>query len=214
MNIPQRVYYRLKKRADSSARRPLWQIGLLFLLLYYLGGTISLGLGALKSDHLQGPVVDSGLYLLFFLPIIYWMDVTLFRAVCWAFPRTTWLGIAAMVLLQCIIEYTLGSEDFSISSFRFYQALIFSPLIEELLRAAMIHPLIQRGYLYSAIFATSLLFALAHAHFWIAFMQCIALALILIKTDYSILAAIAAHFSMNLTSLLIWHDQVSLFQKQ
>jgi membrane protease YdiL (CAAX protease family) len=188
-------------RSAVHSRLQVW-ISLLVFVLAFLSSWI-VGEALLKTGQskLIDPIVTTGLYLLLFVPLILCIDPSLRSRDHWRLPARSWIGVGGIVVLQVFlgtVTKVANPTDRSISAL--VAALVCWPVFEEVLRAMILRSLADTTGVVSAIVASSVLYAIVHAVFWIALPQCIGLALIFIFSGESIPAAILAHIAMNLAA--------------
>jgi membrane protease YdiL (CAAX protease family) len=174
------------------------QILILFILPCYLGGTLSKVLGSLGLSRADRWVTDTRAFEVFLLPIVYWTDAKLFSGRHWHVPRRTWLAIAVVALVRLwLLAIRPAMSDTNPDWEAMLGALVFPPLVEEFVRAALIRLLLGRLGTWTAVVLTSMLVALCHAGFGMAFAQAILIGAIFLYTDQSLPAAMMVHFVMN-----------------
>ena len=167
--------------------------------MFFSSGLISILLIFLGLPRLDHWITDSGLYQLLFIPVVYLLDRDVFSKEHWHFPGRAWIGIGAVILLQLLIEATVPGAG-GYTNYEVIFALSFAPIMEEIVRAALLRLLKQQAGFVGTVVIASILVALCHGSFWIAFWQSVLISLVFLKTGESIPAASATHLAMNLVA--------------
>jgi hypothetical protein len=114
---------------------------------------------------------------------------------------------------QMVEELQNPSLSIAEKAFLGVVAVVFAPVVEELLFRGILYPAIkQRGWPRLALWGTSALFALAHANM-VSFVPLLLFAVVLVKLYehfQNLLAPIAAHSLFNAANflVLIFQDQI------
>lgn len=194
-----------KSQRSSAGWRLLLQVSGLFFLMFFLSGLISLLLTFLGLPRLDRWVTGTGMYQLLFIPVLYRLDGDIFSKEHWHFPGRAWIGIGTAILLQLSIE-RIVAKPAGYTNYGLIFALIFAPVIEVFVQGTLLRLLKQQAGFVGAVVIASILIALCHASFWIAFWQSVLISLVFLKTGESIPAAVATHFAMNLVAAMVALD--------
>lgn len=179
----------------------IWQI-LIFLVLIIAGARlVDEGLRVSGLDRFRPAFVATGAYGIVIIgPLVYAFSPQLLTKRYWRLPPSAWKAVCAVAILQFCLNYLPGN---ALTKYGAVSALIFSPTLEEMIRAVLICPLSERWGASAAILSTSLLFALAHPYPVNAMLMQTALAIIFVSTGRSISAAVLAHLVAN--ALVVLH---------
>jgi membrane protease YdiL (CAAX protease family) len=184
-------------QTDARASRPLTFAHVLafYLVFVFSGWLVTLALRLIGLSALSDPTLETGLYALPLIPVAYKFDPRIFSKAYWKFPSRAWAGIGVIGLMQFIFES--GKPLPPLDHYIVFGALFVAPCVEELARAVMITPLMERLGGPAGLVITALLWAWLHDFFWVALAQQVILSLIFVYTRRSLPSAIAAHTVMN-----------------
>jgi len=178
--------------------------GLLLFLVFYLSGFVFRSvLEHFRLQQFEMPLLETGFYDVLFVPLAYMFSDRLFCLEYWEIRSNWWIGVVVCVAIQIPISYsfrTLPRPPVAVM----VGSVLVAPFVEELIRAAMMRPLIARYGDVWAIALTGFLWACIHEHFWIALVQQCALSAVFIYSRKSLPSAIAAHVVMNLAAVTLW----------
>jgi hypothetical protein len=179
--------------------------GLLLFLGFYLSGFAFLALvERLSSQPFQVPLLESGLYDALFVSIAYLFNKGLLCTEWWKVRPNWWIGIVLGITIQVPISYAFRALPRPTSVAVIVGTVLVAPFFEELIRAVMIAPLMERWGHVWAIAIAAPLWACIHEHFWIALIQQSALSAIFVFSRKSLPSVIAAHVVMNLAAVTLW----------
>ncbi|MBI3474512.1 MAG: CPBP family intramembrane metalloprotease [Acidobacteria bacterium] len=187
-------------QAPGQPRPSITRVIVFFVAFVFSGEVVSALLGWLGLSDFNGPIVESGAYAFLLLPLVYWADPRVFTKELWRLPIHAWAGVVALAVLQVFIN-SIGPNP-SLTKYRIFSAILVAPIIEEMARAAMQCTLLQRIGVFWAVVTTATLWATAHAHFWIALPQQLALSVIFVSCRKSLPATIIAHLVMNILAIV------------
>lgn len=155
----------------------------------------------IDSQALNDNLIESGVYCLFLIPLVIVVETRTISKLYWRFSAAAWIGIPSIAFAQVLFES--GDPLSPTSGYRAFAALAVSPLFEELLRAAMIGPLVENLGIPFGVAITVLSWAILHEFFWIACVQQLLLCILFLWSRRSLPTNIAAHFVMNV--IAVWH---------
>jgi hypothetical protein len=159
------------------------------------------------SSQLEEWIIHAGLFEIPLLALIYFFAPWIFAREYWRFPANAWKGISALAILEIVIRFALHPAPVS-NRYIVFSALAFAPVIEELARAVMIVPLIDKMGVEWACLVTSILWALFHQYFWVSLVQQLVLCTIFVCSQRSLPANITAHLILNIIAVSSMHSMV------
>jgi membrane protease YdiL (CAAX protease family) len=189
------------KRAEQPRTLTIPRVLIFYSICILSGWFVSLVLRLTGLTVYYDPLVRSGLYGVLLIPVAYAFDPRIFSKPYWKVSPRACVGIAIIALAQFIFES--GAPLPPIDNYRIFEGILVAPFVEELLRAVMIRPLMERLGGPVGLAVTALLWAWLHDFFWIALAQQTILCLISVYTRRSLPSAIGAHLVMNL--IAVWH---------
>lgn len=190
----------------SRSLSPL-QVGLFFTLVIAL----AIGTGMLFRDHpalkfLRPILLEASVYSILALPLAYLFSPRTFTMRHWHLPIGSLKWIVLIAALQLATVY-MQPYPIPVNPYMAFGALITAPLVEEVVRAVMICPLVERWGPLWAVATTTILFTLIHPDPIRIFAGQVALAVLFLYSDCSILVCAIAHSLMN--AVAIWHSGIS-----
>lgn len=171
---------------------------LFFFLAFWHGYLVVWALKVLKLERLRSIVFDTGLSSAVIVPFLaFAFSPQVFKARYWRIPRKAWKGVLAVVALQMFLIY-IDPHGHTITIQHAVAALVFAPLLEEIIRAVLLPPLMARWGTIIGIVGVTALTAFVHNYgFARAAVYQLALTIIFVKNDRSIPATAISHFVMN-----------------
>ena len=185
---------------DRSQTRTLAQLLVFYLVIIFVGSTITVVLGQASAPSVREWIVDTDLFSLLFVPLCYWFDSRIFSGPYWQYSFLVWLGIIVIVPTQFLID-ALNRSAAPIGRYDVVGILFVAPFVEELARAVSIRPLMEKLGPIPGILVCSLMWALLHHLFWVALLQQFILTVLFVYSRKSLPSAIAVHFMMNLVAV-------------
>jgi hypothetical protein len=116
----------------------------------------------LKLEHAEPIMLGTLIYSAFIvLPLAYAFYPQIFTRRYWHFPGSAWKWIAAFAVVR-VFGVAFGSHRPSIPATVAFGVVFISPIIEEIVRAVMMCPLMDRWGTFLGMAVTSALTALVH----------------------------------------------------
>ena len=189
--------------ADTARQQALSPLAVIVFFALAVGsGYLSVYLLKISGLSRFLPLVTQvGLYkVVFVLPLSYAFSRRVFTKSYWHLPRNTWKWTCALVAVRAILIFAFPEPV--MTKLLAFQAIMIAPPIEEIVRAVMIFPLIDRWGPFWGIVVTTVLTSLAHPSPSRVLVVTFALSLMLVYTNKSIAATALAHFLMNVMTVL------------
>jgi membrane protease YdiL (CAAX protease family) len=151
----------------------------------------------LKLERVEPIVLETLIYSAFIvLPLAYAFSPQIFTRRYWHFPRNSWKWIAAFAVVR-VFGVAFGSHRPSVPATVAFGVVFISPIIEEIVRAVVMCPLMDRWGTLLGMAVTSVLTALVHPQPWRVLIPTVALSIMFIATRRSIAATALAHSILN-----------------
>lgn len=175
----------------------------LFFIVIFQPALAAWVLPLIGKSRLVPVLVETGVYSLIVSPLIVLaFSRETYSRRFWGFPSKAYVGILGVAGLQLLLNW-LPVHALPLARREVFSALIASPIVEEILRATILFPLVSRWGRYAAVALVAILFAGAHPMPFYAAVQTTALTVALLWSEGSIPANMAAHALMN--ALVILH---------
>jgi membrane protease YdiL (CAAX protease family) len=187
-------------RAEPRQERaPLGPIGALVFFALAFGSTYLVAWLAQQGDlgEVGRIVARTPVYTAFLvLPLAYAFYPHVFTKRFWHFPRNTWKWLFGITALEAV-GLLLGGPQAPVPKAVAVGVILISPPIEEIARAVLISPLLDRWGRFWAILITTGLTMLAHPDPLRVVVPMFVLTAMLVYTDRSIPATALGHALMN-----------------
>jgi membrane protease YdiL (CAAX protease family) len=121
----------------------------------------------------------------------------------WRFPSSAWKWVGALVALQALTIALPPGKEPPIYKWEAVIDIVFSPPLEEVMRAVMVPPLIERWGLFLAIASTSIVTGILHSAPISSIVAEAALSIVFVRTNRSIPANVLAHVLINVLTVAI-----------
>jgi Type II CAAX prenyl endopeptidase Rce1-like len=157
----------------------------------------------LAANRFVSLVVKAGLYRPPVLLVIsYVFSPQVFTKCYWQLPRTSWkwiCGVGAAYGISLLIPPPVHQIPMPLA----FLAIVIAPVVEEVARAVMICPLVERWGLFWGVVVTTVATSLVHASPHLVVLPELALSITLLATRRSIPAAALAHCIGNIIVVVV-----------
>jgi hypothetical protein len=144
-----------------------------------------------------------GYAIFIYLPLAYAFSPQVFTQRYWRIPRNSWKWIGAVVLLNLFL-FTLGGPHPARIPIPVALGMIFvAPPLEEIIKAVMICPLIDRWGVFWGVVVTGILTTIVHPAPLLVVAEVFALTIMFVATGRSILATTVAHAMANAALVVV-----------
>ena len=187
----------LHQTKESRQQRKLGPFGAIvfFVLVVLLTRGMAALVHALGLEKLS-IMTEPGFAQLPIVPLAYAFYPQAFSKRFWHLPRNTWdwlFGLAVLETIGLLIGYSAASVSRRVA----FGTVLLGPLLEEIARAVLLSPILERWGRLWAIVITSVLTALAHPDPVHVALLVTLLTIMFVSTDRSIPATTLGHVLMN-----------------